>query len=112
MVGFSRAVPRTQKPFLPSLGLRATDPDSVVAHRLPSGPVLGTVCGQQQPNGTETPTQQLAKPGGQHVSTQWCLPSRPRCTDSWSVRGLCPALHISLETEARCLNIAVGNVEP
>lgn len=31
MVGFSRAVPRTQKPFLPSLGLRATDPDSVVA---------------------------------------------------------------------------------
>lgn len=106
MVGFSRAVPRTQKPFLPSLGLRATDPDSVVAHRLPSGPVLGTVCGQQQP------TQQLAKPGGQHVSTQWCLPSRPRCTDSWSVRGLCPALHISLETEARCLNIAVGNVEP
>ena len=26
--------------------------------------------------------------------------SRPRCTDSWSVGGLCPALHISLETEA------------
>ena len=100
MVGFSRQSLELRKPFLPSLALRATDPDSVVAHRLPSGPVLITVCGQQQPRGTETPTQQSAKPGGRHVSTQWCLPSRPRCTDSWSVGGLCPALHISLETKA------------
>lgn len=24
------------------------------------------------------------------MSRQWCLPSRPRCTDSCSLRGICP----------------------
>lgn len=95
-----------RKPFLPSRDLMPTYPAPVV--------VLRPLASQQWPRGMETPTKQCAKPGGQHVSTQQCLPSRPRCTDSWSFGGLCPTLQISLETRAPPLSETdgCGQLEP